>query len=58
MPVENGTVSPRRLTAAYDAGHAQYLCDMPRVREFLFGSADGGPRPEDPDQGTGYITLD
>ena len=57
MPVENGTVNPRRLTAAYDAGHAQYLRDMPRVREFLFGSADGGPKPEDPDQGTGYITL-
>lgn len=57
MPVENSTVSSRRLAAAYDQGHAQYVRDMPRVREFLFGSADGGPRPEDPDAGTGYITL-
>ena len=57
MPVESGTVSPRRLEASYEAGHAQYLRELPRVREFLFGSADGGPQPEDPDQGTGYITL-
>ena len=57
MPVENATVSPRRLNAAYEAGHAQYLREVPRVREFLFGSADGGPQPDDPDQGTGYITL-
>ena len=57
MPLENATVNPRRLAAAYDAGHAQYLRELPRVREFLFGSATGGPKPEDPDQGTGYITL-
>ena len=57
MPVENATVSPRKLAAAYDAGHAQYVREMPRVREFLFGSATGGPQPDDPDQGTGYITL-
>ncbi len=57
MPVENATVNPRRLRAAYEAGHAQYLREMPRVREFLFGLADGGPQPEDPDEGTGYITL-
>ena len=57
MPVENATVNPRRLAAAYEAGHAQYLRDLPMVRTFLFGSADAGPRPEDPDEGTGYITL-
>lgn len=57
MPVENATVNPRKLAAAYEAGRAQYLRDLPRVREFLFGSATGGPQPEDPDQGTGYITL-
>ncbi len=57
MPVENSTVSPRRLAAAYEAGHAQYLREMPRVREFLFGAPDAGPMPDDPDQGTGYITL-
>lgn len=58
MPVKNNTVNPRRLAAAYDAGHAQYVREMPRVREFLFGAPDAGPQPEDPDQGTGYITLD
>lgn len=57
MPVKNNTVNPRRLAAAYDAGHAQYVREMPRVREFLFGAPDAGPRPEDPDQGTGYVTL-
>lgn len=57
MPVKNSTTSPRRLAAAYDAGHAQYLREMPRVREFLFGAADAGPAPGDPDEGTGYITL-
>ena len=57
MPVENATVNPRKLKAAYEAGHAQYVREVPRLREFLFGSADGGPRPADPDEGTGYITL-
>lgn len=57
MPVENATVNPRRLAAAYEAGREQYLREMPRVREFLFGAPDAGPRPEDPDQGTGYITV-
>ena len=57
MPVKNNTVNPRRLAAAYDAGHTQYVREMPRVREFLFGAPDAGPQPEDPDQGTGYITL-
>ena len=57
MPVENATVNPRKLAAAYDAGHAQYLREMPRVREFLFGSPNAGPQPDDPDAGTGYITL-
>ena len=57
MPVKNTTVNARRLAAAYDAGHAQYLREMPRVREFQVGSPDAGPRPDAPDQGTGYITL-
>lgn len=57
MPVENSTVNARKLRAAYEAGHQQYLREMPRVREFLFGSPDGGPQPDDPDEGTGYITL-
>ena len=56
MPVENATVNPRKLNAAYEAGREQYLREMPRVREFLFGSATGGPQM-DPDQGTGYITV-
>ncbi|WP_072373497.1 patatin-like phospholipase family protein [Thermophilibacter mediterraneus] len=57
MPVESSTVNPRKLAAAYDAGHAQYLRELPRIREFLFGSPDAGPCPSDPDEGTGYITL-
>lgn len=55
MPVANSTVNPRRLAAAYEAGHAQYLREMPRVREYVFGSSDSGPGPRD--EGTGYITL-
>lgn len=57
MPVENATVNSRRLAAAYDAGHEQYQREMPRLREFLFGAPDTGPQPDDPDKGTGYITL-
>ncbi len=57
MPVENNTVNPRRLAAAHEMGRAQYLRELPRLREFLFGAADAGPRPDDPDEGTGYITL-
>ena len=57
MPVENATVDPRKLAAAYDAGHEQYVREWPRLREFLFGAPDAGPQPADPDQGTGYITL-
>lgn len=57
MSVSSSTVNHKKLAAAYEAGHAQYLREMPRVREFLFGSATAGPVPEDPDQGTGYITL-
>ena len=47
----------RRLAAAHEMGRAQYLRELPRLREFLFGAADAGPRPDDPDEGTGYITL-
>ena len=57
MTVESGTVSTRRLTASYEAAHEQGLRDLPLWRTFLFGAPDAGPRPEDPDAGTGYITL-
>lgn len=57
MPVENSTVDPRKLAAAYDAGREQYVRELPRLREFLFGAPNAGPVPADPDQGTGYITL-
>jgi len=43
MPVENGTVNKRRLLASYNMGHDQGERDLPRLREFVFGSADGGP---------------
>lgn len=55
MPVENSTTNARRLDAAHETGRAQYLRELPRVREFLFGSPTGGPTPSD--EGTGYITL-
>ncbi|NJE81312.1 patatin family protein [Olsenella sp. SW781] len=57
MTVESGTVSTRKLTASYEAAHEQGLRDLPLWRTFLFGTPDAGPRPEDPDAGTGYITL-
>ena len=55
MGVSSGTASPRKQAAEYEAGHAQGLRELPRIREFVFGSADGGPAPTD--EGTGYITL-
>jgi len=43
MPVENGTVNKHRLLASYTMGHEQGERDLPLVREFVFGSAEGGP---------------
>lgn len=57
MPVESGTVSPRRLAASYEMGHAQGLRELPRIREFLFGAPDAGPSAPADDTGTGYITI-
>lgn len=55
MTVESGTVNPRKLAAAYEAGHAQGLREVDRWRAFLFGSRESGP--EATDAGTGYITI-
>lgn len=55
MDVTSGTASPRKQAAEYEVGHEQGLRELPRIREFVFGSADGGPAPTD--EGTGYITL-
>ena len=57
MTVESGTVNTRKLTASYEAGHAQGLRDLPKWREFLFGAPDAGPMPADPAEGTGSLTL-
>lgn len=43
MPVKSTTITRPELEASYELGHRQALRDLPRVREFLFGSADAGP---------------
>ena len=44
MPVESTTLDLQRLEASYRMGHAQALRELPRWREFLFGSPTAGPR--------------
>lgn len=44
MPVESTTFDVPRLEESYKMGHAQALRELPRWREFLFGSATAGPR--------------
>ncbi len=44
MPVESTTFDMSRLEESYALGHAQALRELPRWREFLFGSATAGPR--------------
>lgn len=44
MPVESTTFDVQRLAASFDMGHAQALRELPRWREFLFGSSSAGPR--------------
>ncbi len=44
MPVESTTFELARLEESYAMGHAQALRDLPRWREFLFGSSTAGPR--------------
>ena len=55
MMVSSGTTSATLLNAQYEAGRAQAIRQMPLWREFLFGSADGGPTP--PDGWDGYVTI-
>lgn len=62
MSVESTTFDVERLAASFDAGRAQALRDLPRWREFLFGSPAAGPRvgatPVRPVVGgPGYIEL-
>lgn len=44
MPVESMTFDVQRLEESYAMGRAQALRELPRWREFLFGSATAGPR--------------
>ena len=44
MPVESTTFDGAMLEASYAMGHAQALRELPRWREFLFGSPTAGPR--------------
>ena len=44
MTVESTTLDRQRLEESYRMGHAQALRELPRWREFLFGSPTAGPR--------------
>lgn len=44
MPVESTTIDVARLEESFAMGRAQALRELPRWREFLFGSAKAGPR--------------
>ncbi|QOY60751.1 patatin-like phospholipase family protein [Thermophilibacter immobilis] len=60
MPVSSTTTSPKKLAAAYEAGHAQGVKEIGRWREFLFGAPDAGPPagPETPAEPDGYVTIE
>lgn len=55
MPVKSSTVNPAKLRASYQMGWDQAVRELPRLREFVFGDADGGPHG--PDGWDGYITI-
>lgn len=62
MAVSSTTFDTEQLAASFDAGRAQALRELPRWREFLFGSPTAGPRtrpiPRKPVLGgPGYIEL-
>ena len=44
MAVESTTFDTERLAASFAAGRAQALRELPRWREFLYGSPVAGPR--------------
>lgn len=44
MPVESTTFDLQRLEESFALGRAQALRELPRWREFLFGSSTAGPR--------------
>lgn len=44
MLVESTTFDVDKLSESFDMGHAQALRELPRWREFLFGSPTAGPR--------------
>ena len=63
MSVESTTMDAHKLKESYRMGHAQALRELPRWREFLFGSSTAGPRtrpvPTRPLMGTAdYLWLE
>lgn len=55
MDVHSGTTDAAKLRASYQLGWEQYVRELPRLREFVFGSEDAGPHG--PDGWDGYITI-
>ena len=55
MPVSSTTVNPLKLEASYQMGWQQAVRELPRLREFVFGAHDAGPKG--PNGWDGYITI-
>ena len=55
MPVSSTTVNPLKLEASYQMGWQQAVRELPRLREFIFGAHDAGPKG--PNGWDGYITI-
>lgn len=47
MPVKSTDLNVPKLQEAYDLGHEQGMRELPRWREFLFGSCLAGPTPNE-----------
>ena len=46
MPVKSTTQDVKLLRDSYLLGYDQGIRELPRIREFLFGAPDAGPKPE------------
>ena len=55
MLVSSTTVNPAKLEASYQMGWQQAVRELPRLREFVFGAHDAGPKG--PNGWDGYITI-
>jgi hypothetical protein len=61
MPVSSTTTSPKKLAAAYEAGHAQGVKeDRPLARVSSLALPTQGPPagPETPAEPDGYVTIE